>query len=66
MNQVSITPAKWVRAVLLEAMIGISVEAIRKKRQNGVWLEGKHFVKAPDGMWVYDWAEIDRWQEGLS
>ena len=64
MDYVTITPSKWVRPIILEAMVGITIAAIKKKRQDGVWLEGKHFVQAPDGVYVYDWRAIDHWCEG--
>lgn len=59
-----VQPSKWVRASLLATMTGLTTEAIRKKRTEGVWLQGKHWRKAPDDHYVYNWQEIDLWMEG--
>ena len=59
------TPCKWVRHTTLTAMNGITKNAMKKKRDNGVWLEGKHYRMAPDRNYVYNWREIDNWNEGL-
>ncbi len=41
-----------------------SRSAFNKKRSRGVWLEGKHWTRAPDGrVWV-NWRAIEKWVEG--
>ena len=59
-----ITPATWVRPVLLMPLFGITAEAARKNRERGVWLEGKHWRKDPQGNIVYNWPAINRWSGG--
>lgn len=54
---------KWIKPALYEKISGISVDAQTKKRQNGVWLEGIHCKKAPDGNYFINWRECDNWIE---
>ena len=59
-----IVPAKWVKPHMLMPLFGLSMEAARKKRERGVWLEGKHWRVAPDGTYVYNWQAIQNWYGG--
>ena len=43
---------------------GISVEAQRKKREKGYWLEGREYHLAPDRRVMVDWQEVERWVTG--
>lgn len=45
-------------------MTGYSVKAVEKKVENGVWLEGKEFHRAPDGRIVIDIRGYNRWVRG--
>ncbi len=65
MNDLSIctTLPRWVKASKYSAISGYSLPALRKKRQNAVWLEGIHWRRAPDGNVYYDWQRIDQWVE---
>jgi hypothetical protein len=45
----TITPADWVTIDLAATVTGYTPKAIRRKIQDGVWLEGQQFVRAPDG-----------------
>jgi hypothetical protein len=38
--------------------------AADKKRQLGVWLEEKHYRKAPDDTIFYNWRQIEKWCAG--
>jgi len=59
-----ITPLpKWVRAEKYEQLSGVSLEAIKTKRRDGVWLDGVHWIKAPDGKIMIDWRKCDNWAE---
>ena len=59
-----ITPLpKWVRAEKYEQLSGVSIEAIKAKRRDGVWLEDIHWTKAPDGKVMIDWRKCDEWAE---
>lgn len=42
---------------------GYSKDAFNGKRQSGVWLEGKHWIKSPDGKLQVDWRAVEQWIE---
>lgn len=58
-----VTPAKYVKLPLFETVTGYTEKAVRRKIEEGYWLEGKEFVRAPDGHILvsmegyYKWAE---------
>lgn len=56
--------AQWVLARVIERDIGYSKKALEGKRQNGVWLEGTHWKKAPDGNIAYNLPRIQEWMAG--
>lgn len=43
---------------------GYTVPAARAKIAEGVWLEGIHWVKAPDGAIMINDREVEKWVEG--
>lgn len=43
---------------------GYSPDAIRNKIQRGVWIEGRHYRKAPDNRVLIDIAGVEKWVEG--
>ncbi len=53
----------WVTSKLLAQESGLTEEAIRCKKKNGVWLEGVHWRKAPDSRIYYNREAIERWVE---
>lgn len=59
-----ITPSRWVKGAVLFAMSGYTKDAQNHKRNMGVWIEGRHWLKAPDGNILYNPCEIDKWVEG--
>ena len=61
---IAIVPATWVKPVLLPYLFGITTGAADKKRQRGVWLEEKHYRKAPDDTIFYNWRQIEKWCAG--
>lgn len=61
MNIAPMQRSRFVKGPMLESMNGYTADARNKKRKNGVWLEGIHWVKAPDGNILYDWQKIDDW-----
>jgi len=61
-QQITLLP-KWIRASKYAEISGITTAAIKAKRQQGVWLEGKHWVRAPDGQIMIDWRALDEWAE---
>jgi hypothetical protein len=66
MNEINtpIMPAAWVKPGLLPYLFGITTGAADKKRQRGVWLEEKHYRKAPDDTIFYNWRQIEKWWAG--
>lgn len=44
-----VAPAPFVTIPLAAAITGYSVKAIRRKIEDGKWIEGREYVKAPDG-----------------
>lgn len=53
--------SKWVRVTLLEKINGYSTAAVRGKMAAGVWKQGLHWKKAPDGNIMVNPREIDNW-----
>jgi len=50
----------WVKGKKIEEIKGISVGALRKKREAGFFIEGKHWRKAKDNVIYYYFEAIDR------
>lgn len=61
---IAIVPANWVKPDLLPFLFGLTKGAADKKRQRGEWLEEKHYRKAPDNNFVYNWRQIEKWYGG--
>lgn len=55
---------KWVLINRLIDLIGYTRDAIYAKKKTGVWLEGIHWRKAPDGHLFFNLEAIQRWIEG--
>jgi hypothetical protein len=51
----------WVLIKKLAEVSGYSEEAIRQKKKKGVWVENRHWRKAPDNRIVFNTEAIDRW-----
>lgn len=63
-SSIGITPAKWVKGFVLYPLFGLTAQAAQKKRDRGVFLEGKHWCYAPDKTVMYNWKEIESWYDG--
>ena len=63
-TNIGITPAKWVKGFVLYPLFGLTAQAAQKKRDRGVFLEGKHWRYAPDKTVMYNWKEIESWYDG--
>jgi hypothetical protein len=46
---VSVTSAPYITVALAATITGLSEKAIRRKMQDGKWLEGREYRKSPDG-----------------
>lgn len=42
---------------------GYTEKAVRRKMESGVWAEGKHWKKAPDGRILINIPAIEHWIE---
>ena len=56
--------AKYILIKKLAKMTGYTENAIRCKIKKGVWLEGVHWLRAPDNRILLNHAEITKWIEG--
>ena len=54
---------KWVLIKVLARESGYTEHAIRSKIKKGVWREGVHYLKAPDGRILFDREAIEKWVE---
>ena len=45
-------------------LTGYSEKAMRRKIEDGVWLEGHEYVRAPDGRILVDMDAFNRWARG--
>lgn len=43
---------------------GYSEKAVRRKIEEGVWIEGRQWRRAPDGRILVDVEGVERWVEG--
>lgn len=60
---VAVHPGRWVFKKIAAAAKGYTVRAIERKIEDGVWLEGEQWIKAPDGHVLVSLEGIDRWVE---
>ena len=44
--------------------IGLTEKAIRRKIENGVWIEGREYRRAPDGRVYISMEGVASWVEG--
>lgn len=59
-----ISPARYVRLPLAEALTGYTVRAIERKIARRDWAEGKVWKRAPDGRILIDIWGYHTWVEG--
>lgn len=55
---------KWVRLNKFCEISGYTPDAIYSKMKKGVWLEGTHWRKGPDGHIFINLHEFEQWVEG--
>lgn len=46
---VAVAPAPYVTVALAATITGLTEKAIRRKMEEGKWLEGREYRKSPDG-----------------
>lgn len=61
---IGIAPARYVRLPLFESISGYTQKAVRRKIDEGVWLEGQEYLRAPDGRILVDLEGYYKWAEG--
>lgn len=57
-------PVYLVQLSVFEQLTGYSADAVDKKIKRGVWREGIHFRRAPDGHILIDLRGYHAWAEG--
>lgn len=56
--------ARYVLLPRFEELTGYTQRAIRRKIQDGIWLEGREYRRAPDGHITVDMEGYGKWVEG--
>jgi len=56
--------SRYVMIPLFAAMTGYTDKAVRAKIAAGVWRQGNHYVKAPDGHMLVDLDAYEAWASG--
>lgn len=54
---------EWVLIPVFSSLTGYTAKAVYRKIADGVWLQGKHYRKAPDGRITLNLQEYYRWVE---
>lgn len=54
---------EWVLLPMFCSLTGYTEKAVRRKIEDGVWLQGKQFRKAPDGRITMNIQEYYKWVE---
>lgn len=62
-EQVLIAPAPYVTVRLAAAITGLTEKAIRRKIEEGKWLEGREFRRTPDGTIMVSLRGYQQWVE---
>lgn len=63
MTDSKLHPAPYVTIGLAAQITGFTEKAIRRKIQDGVWLDGREFRKGPDGRIFISIAGYQAWVE---
>ncbi|NUZ07620.1 excisionase [Piscinibacter koreensis] len=58
---VTVPAARYVTIELASTLTGYTPSAMRTKISRGVWLEGREWVRAPDGHVLIDMRGYERW-----
>lgn len=60
---ISLPPAPYVTIPVAASITGYSAKAIRRKIENGIWLEGREYRRAPDGHVLISLKGYQQWVE---
>jgi len=55
---------RWVKLSKFCELSGYTPDAAYAKMRKGVWIEGEHYRKAPDGNIMVNIEAFERWVEG--
>jgi hypothetical protein len=55
---------KWILIPVFSGLTGYTEKAVRSKIEQGVWREGSHYRRAPDGRIHMNMEEYEKWVEG--
>ncbi|AMC34794.1 excisionase [Janthinobacterium sp. B9-8] len=56
-----VVQAEWMLIPAFSAITGYTEKAIRRKIEDGVWRQGQHYCKAPDGRLTMNLQEYYKW-----
>lgn len=62
-SAIQLTPASYVTIPLAATLTGLSDKAIRRKIEDGKWLEGREFQRSPDGGIFISMKGYTKWVE---
>jgi hypothetical protein len=54
---------RYVKLNRFELLTGYTEKAVRRKIEEGIWLEGREFRRAPDGHILVDLLGYEKWVE---
>ncbi|SFD03667.1 excisionase [Collimonas sp. OK412] len=55
---------QWVLIPVFSTLTGYTEKAVRRKIEDGIWIQGKHYQKAPDGHITMNMQGYYKWVEG--
>ena len=56
--------ARWVTISKFEELTGYTEKAVRRKIEEGVFVEGREYMRAPDNRILISMEAYDKWVEG--
>jgi len=51
----------WVKPIVIENLKGITVGALKKKRERGLFVEGIHWKKADDNVIYFNYEKVEEY-----
>jgi len=63
-SEVSRGASRHVLLNVVAQLTGYTVKAVERKMERGDWIEGKVWLRAPDGRILMDVLRFQRWVEG--